>query len=170
MRGAGSASRPEALARLDYSKGKLTFLSDIELAASSWCRWPICSSPEFRRDRNVDKTGDIRLAGKKYEKGLAMHARTEVTFDLEGEYREFKAVAGHRRQRHPGQRGSGRCAHRGRRQGIADATRSRSKAGPNPINLNIKDVQKLRIIVDNTPDNLLGLGSLLDLADAKVSK
>ncbi len=44
-------------------------------------------TPEFRRDRNPDNTGNIRVAGKTYDKGLVMHARTEVTFDLDGEYR-----------------------------------------------------------------------------------
>ena len=44
------------------------------------------------------------------------------------------------------------------------------KGGAIPVNLNIKDVNKLRIIVDKPADSVLALGSCVDLADAKVSK
>jgi len=160
----------DALARLDYSKGKLTYLSDIDLARIKLVQVsPLGNKPEFRRDRNPDNTGDIRLAGKKYEKGLVMHSRTEVTFDLEGEYREFKAVAGIDDNVTQGSDAPVvlRIEGDGKELKTLNLTR---KDGAKDIQVNIKDVQKLRVIVDSAPDNLFGLGSILDLADAKVSK
>jgi hypothetical protein len=168
--GAKVAFEPEALARLDYSKGKLTFLSEMELARVKLVQVARQGrTPEFRRDRNPDNTGDIRVAGKKYDKGLVMHSRTEVTFDLEGEYREFKAVLGIDDNVTQGSEEPVivRIEGDGTELKTFEVTR---KSGAVAVNLNIKDVQKLRIIVDNTPENILGLGSIVDVADAKVSK
>ncbi len=168
--GAQVAFAPEALARLDYSKGKLTFLSEMELARVKLVQVARQGrTPEFRRDRNPDNTGDIRVAGKKYDRGLVMHSRTEVTFELEGEYREFKAVLGIDDNVTQGSEEPVlvRVEGDGNELKTFEVTR---KAGAVAVNLNIKDVNKLRIIVDNTPENILGLGSIVDLADAKVSK
>ena len=159
---------PDALAKLDYSKGKLTYLSDVDLARVKLVQVAYLTPPDFKRDRNIDNTGDLRVAGKAYPKGLAMHAKTEVTFDLEGEYQEFKAVAGIDDNVSQGD-GSPvvvRVEGDGKELLTVSVTR---KDGAKPISLNIKDVQKLRIIVDKSPDTL-GIGSHLDLADAKVSK
>ena len=168
--GAKVAFAPEALARLDYSKGKLTFLSEMELGRVKLEQVARQGrTPEFRRNRNPDNTGDIRVAGQKYDKGLVMHSRTVVTFDLEGEYREFKTVLGIDDNVTQGSEEPVivRIEGDGNELKTYEVTR---KAGAVTINLNIKDVQKLRIIVDNTPENILGLGSIVDLADAKVSK
>ncbi|HKI33652.1 MAG TPA: NPCBM/NEW2 domain-containing protein [Gemmataceae bacterium] len=160
----------DALARLDYSKGKLTFLSDVEVSRVKLVQVARQGrTPEFRRDRNPDNTGDIRVAGKRYEKGLVMHAKTEVTFDLEGEYREFKAVAGIDDNVTQGSEEPVLLRIEGDGKELLTLNVTR-KEGAKPINLNIKDVQKLRVVIDSTPENLLGLGSIVDLADAKVSK
>jgi hypothetical protein len=158
----------DALAKLDYSRGKLVYLSDlafnrVKVVQTGYLQ----EKPEFQRDRNVDGSG-LRLAGQKYDKGLAMHARTELTFDLDGEYREFKAVAGI--DENVGQGSDAPVVLRvegdGKELKTYDITR---KAGPQTISLNIKDVKRLRIIVDKAPEGL-GLGSHLDLANAQVSK
>ncbi len=158
---------PDALAKLDYSKGKLTYLSQMDLARVKLVQVPYLNSPEFKRDRNVDG-GELRLAGKKYETGLGMHARTEVTFDLEGEYREFKAVAGIDDNVSQGDGSPVMVRIEGDGKELLTLSLTR-KDGAKPIGLNIKDVQKLRVIVDKSPDSL-GIGSHMDLADARVSK
>jgi hypothetical protein len=168
--GAKVAFAPEALARLDYSKGKLTYLSEMALAQVKVVQVSQQGrTPEFRRNRNPDNTGDIRVAGQKYDKGLVMHSRTEATFDLGGDYREFKAVLGIDDNVTQGSEEPVlvRVEGDGNELKTFEVTR---KAGAISVNLNIKDVQKLRIIVDKSPENILGLGSIVDLADAKVSK
>jgi hypothetical protein len=158
----------DALAKLDYSTGKLTYLSDMDLARVKLVQVAYLAQPEFKRDRNIDNTGDLRVAGKAYPKGLAMHAKTEVTFDLEGEYREFKAVAGIDDNVSQGDGSPVVLRVEGDGKELLTLSLTR-KDGAKPISLNIKDVQKLRVIVDKSPDTL-GIGSHLDLADAKVSK
>jgi hypothetical protein len=160
----------DALARLDYSKGKLTYLSDMELSKIKLVQVAYLQSgvPEFKRDRNIDNTSEIRIAGTKHPKGLAMHARTELTIDLEGEYREFKAVAGLDDNVSQGDDAPVLLRVEGDGKELLALSVTR-KDGAKPISLNIKDVQKLRIVVDKSPDSL-GLGSYLDLGDAKVSK
>lgn len=167
--GAQVAFAPEALARLDYSRGKLTYLSEMALAQVKLVQVNQGSTLEFRRNRNPDNTGDIRVGGQKYDKGLAMHSRTEATFDLGGDYREFKAVLGIDDNYNQGSQDPVivRIEGDGNELKTFEVTR---KSGAIPINLNIKDVQKLRIIVDKSPDAILALGTAVDLADAKVSK
>lgn len=49
--------------------------------------WP------WRRDRSVTNM-PIRLAGREYASGLGVHAQTELTYPVEGEYELFYAVVG----------------------------------------------------------------------------
>ncbi len=80
------------VARLDYTKDKLAFLSDLEpvkvVEKSSFDR-----IDHYRRDKNLDDT-PLRLGGKNHPKGLALHAYTELVYDLDGKYKEFKALLG----------------------------------------------------------------------------
>ncbi len=159
---------PAEVAKLDYSKGKLTYLSDVELA-----RVKVTDNSEFtgvlhfRRDKNLDGEGPIRVAGKTYPKGLALHAHCELTFDLEGEFREFKFVAGV--DDRVGQASDGPTTLRVEADGkeLLSLQVTRKDGGVEKT-LNVIDVQKLKIVV--TSDDVLGLGRHLDLADAKVSK
>jgi hypothetical protein len=159
------------VARLDYSKGKLTYLSDIDPARVK----VVETSPlgevhrlhHFRRDRNLDGEALIQIAGKTYAKGLALHAYCEVTFDLDGEYREFLAIAGVDERVGQGSDGVTILRIEGDGKELLNLPLKR-KDGARPIILNIREVQKLRIIVAS--DDVLNLGRHLDLAEARVSK
>lgn len=155
------------LTRLDYSKGKLAFLSDLEpsrvVQTSTEDRVDV-----FRRDRNLDDSGPLRIKGVTYAKGLAIHAYAELEYDLNGEYREFKAVAGID-DAVGGIEGPTILRIEGDGKELLKLTLTRKdKIRAYPIALNIKDVNKLRIIVSS--GDLLDLGKHLDLADAQVSK
>jgi hypothetical protein len=108
----------------------------------------------------------ITLGRKTYTKGLAIHARTEITFDLDGEYREFKSIFGID-DNVPGRDDGTIVKVLGDGKELASMTVTR-KEKPFEKTLNVKDVQKLTIIVAS-PD-LLDLGRHVDLADARVSK
>jgi hypothetical protein len=158
------------LAKLDYSKGKLTYLSDLELA-----RVKVVDNSEYtklvhlRRDRNPYNEGQIRLAGTAYPKGLALHPRCEVTFDLNGDYREFRAVVGVDDCVRQGGDAPTALRVEGDGKELLNMTVSR-KDGPKPVSLNIREVQKLRIVVTSDDVFGLGYGHHVDLADARVSK
>jgi hypothetical protein len=155
------------LAKLDYSKGKLTYLSEIELARVKVEGSSPLGLTTFRRDNNLDGTAPIQLGGKTYAKGLSMHHHCEVTIDLEGEYREFKAVVGVDDRITQGSDSPTVLKIEGDGKELLSLNVTR-KDGAKPITLNIREVQKLRIVV--TSDDILGLGSHLALGDAKVSK
>ncbi len=165
----------ENIARMDYTQGRLEYLSDLTPTkletGSNHNDDERHASWHVYKDSNVDK-GPLVLAGKTYPKGLALKPYVELVYELRGEYREFEAVVG-----------------------IDDrvtAFETRGKEGPvtlivetdgreltrltvssddkerfKELKLNIKDAQRLRIIVKSMGD--LDLGHL-DLADAKIRK
>lgn len=82
---------------LDYSLGKVTYLSDLEPRAMKYTpefgfpgAYPVY---EFRRDKNFEG-GPITLGNKPYAKGLAIHSQTMLKYRLGGDYRRFQAVMG----------------------------------------------------------------------------
>src|SRR5262249_24119870 len=82
------------IARLDYSKGKLTFLSDMEPSEIvETCTEGQDSVQHYHRDNNLDG-GPVRVGPTSFGKGLSLHAHTELEYDLKGEYREFKGYLG----------------------------------------------------------------------------
>lgn len=162
------------LARLDFSKGKLTYLSNLDpvkVVESS----TVDRVDHYRRDRNLDND-PIRLGRETFAKGLAVHATTELTYDIGGQYKEFRCILGV-------DSGVGGDTHArvviegdGNKLFGAVVTRSKisvdgetqEKSNPLPVSLNVQNIKQLRIIV--TPVGFLDLGDHVTLADAKVSK
>lgn len=153
----------QMLARLDFSKGKLTYLSDLDpvkvIERSSTER-----VDHYRRDKNLDE-GPIRLAGTPYSKGLALHAYTELVYDIEGQYKEFKALLGvddvvggdsHVRITIEGD---------GKELFVGEIKR---KDKPVPLTLDVKNIKQLRIVAKSL--GFLDLGNHATLAEAKVTK
>jgi hypothetical protein len=166
---------PKALlVRLDYSKGKLTYLSDVDpdkVVYSSTEETPV----PYRRDKNLDNrplslanAGDVQLPWGKgpCPKGLALHAYTSLEYDLGGDYREFSAWLGVD-EGVGGSDGATRVVIQGDGKELYNEPVS-PRDKPVHVTCNIKDVRRLRIIVSSA--DLLDLGRHVDLADAKVSK
>ena len=71
---------------------RVAYLSDV--TPDSYEHTPYVSgSWKLARDRNV-LGGPLRLRGLEFAKGLGMHSRSAVTYDLDGKYRHFHAFAG----------------------------------------------------------------------------
>ena len=157
---------PARLVRLDFSGGKLTWLSDLDPVEATYdlAEGRLC---EYFRDRNIEQK-PIRLDDVSYPRGLALLAPTELTFDLKGDYREFRAVAGIDDQV-KGIAGPTVLRIEGDGKELKTLTFDRKdKPKAQEVKLNVKDVQKLRISV--RAGDFIGYGKHLDLADAKVSK
>jgi hypothetical protein len=162
----------ELLTRLDYTLDKIAFLSRLEPSkVVQTSNFDFVDT--YRRDKNLDN-GPLRIYGESYSIGLALHAHTELEYDLRGDYREFHAVAGID-QAVGGVGGPVVLVIEGVIDGAAKElykktfTRADSKDKKDgTITLNIKDVQKLRLIV-RTGD-LFDVGKHLDLVNAKVQK
>src|SRR5262249_12591898 len=48
----------------------------------------------WKRDREVTGAGPLRVAGRTYRKGLGVHTRSSLGFDLAGGWRKLKVVVG----------------------------------------------------------------------------
>jgi hypothetical protein len=81
------------LAKLDFSQGNVTFLSDVDPQVSA--PEPVPGEPYFTylRDR-TDENGPLKLDGSIYGKGLWLYPDAVLSYKLGGDYREFKATAG----------------------------------------------------------------------------
>ena len=157
--------------RLDFSQGKLSYLSDLEpvrvVETSN-----VDAVEHYRRDRNLENaplqlatTSDGRTEAQTYSKGLALHASTELVYDIGGRYKEFKAVVGV----DPGVGGDSnvKLAIEGDGRSLLAADVRRGE-NPRQVICDVRDVRQLRITV--RPAGLLDLGNHLNLADARVTK
>lgn len=158
----------DKVVKMDFSKGKLTYLADINpLSVKESSTEDVVQ--HYHRNENLDGK-DIRMAGTVYKSGLALHSTTELEYDLDGEYREFKAVVGIDDDV-SGDDAPTILKIEGDGNMLLTLTISRKdKQRSQPVALNIKDVKKLKITVTHRDEDLLDLGKHLTLADARVSK
>lgn len=156
------------LAKLDFSKGRQTYLSDMTPSRKVL---ESASGPRFAQlllDKNLNNTGTMRLKGEAFSKGLAMFTYTELEYDLGRDYNEFRAVGGIDDEV-GGADGSVHLLIEGDGRELLSLTFSRQdKVRAQPITLNIRDVSKLRIVVSD-PDGK-DIGKHLNLANAQVTK
>jgi hypothetical protein len=156
----------DQLARLDYSRDKLAYLSNLDPAK--------VVEPEegggfFRYRRNANQNDKPLMVGTKvYPLGLSLHSHTELEYDLKGDFREFKAEVGI----DPtvgGNDGPVVLKISGDGKELLSLTMTRrDKEKSKTVTLNIKDVKILKIVV--TSGDLIDFGRHLNLGDAKVSK
>jgi hypothetical protein len=162
----------ELVTRLDYTLDKVVFLSRLKpVKAVQTSNFDFIDT--YREDRNLDN-GPLRIYDETYAIGLALHAHTELEYDLKGDYREFHALAGID-QAVGGVGGPVVLVIEGVIDGETKElykktfTRKDSRdKKEGVINLNIKDVQRLRLVV-RTGDRFDN-GKHLDLVNAKVQK
>jgi hypothetical protein len=163
----------QLLARLDFSKGKLTYLSD---AGKADCDVKMLEKKEsstldgtdhVKLDKNLDG-GPLRIAGQTYTKGLAVPATTELVYDIGGEYKEFKAILGFDDQVTGDSHVKIVIEGDNRELFKTEMRRGEKEKKSLPIVVDVKNVKQLRIWVKSA--DLLDLGYHINFADAKVSK
>jgi hypothetical protein len=162
----------EQIARLDYTKGRYDFLSQltpIKLEQGSNLDDPEAKGPDqwhVHKDTNLNK-GPLTLGGVTYQYGLALKPFVELTYDLKGEYRELSVVIGID-DNVSAAGGTTVIFERDGKELATETISSEDKKRFKVLTLNIKDVQKLKITVKSDSD--FDTSRHLDLADAKVSK
>ena len=151
-----------SIKQFDFGAGAQKYLSDLEpvkLEESS-----IDGSIEhYRRDRNLDN-GPLAFGQKQFTRGLAIHSRTVLMYDIGRKYTTFETIAA-----------TDDCV-------SGDSTvilsiladnqpvfKQKIHKGdkPLPVKLNVNGVGKLQIVVES---EFLDLGNQIDLADAKLMK
>lgn len=154
-----------SIAKFDFSAGAMRYLSamtpiKVELTSADGLE------PEvYRRDRNLDNQ-EIKIDGKPYARGLALHSKTVLTYDLGGQYKIFQALAGIddcvEGENVVTLTIEGDLNAKPLFKEVFEKGRTKTKM----LNLNVLNVKQLRITVES---NFL-VGGQLDLADAKVLK
>ncbi len=154
----------KTLSKLDFNQGKLVFLSDLnptDVVEESGIGLKI--GMKYRKDTNLE--GEPILLGKAdFVKGLTLHAHTELEFNLGGNYKDFKAVLGV----------DARAKTESKAKVIieCDGVKAFDKlVDPQKqleVNVNVRNVQKMRIIV--TSDDVLQLHDQATLGDARITQ
>lgn len=162
------------ITRLDFSQGKLVFLSDLDWDPQLYERQsyfggsrPIEAGLDLfppQRDRGLDG-GPLELDRRAYAKGLALHSRTRLVYRLPGEYRRFLATAGI--DDRAGKEGNVRLVIEGDGRELYAAT-IRGGEAPVAIDLDITGVKRLGLLADFGLD--LDISDHLDLVEARVVK
>jgi hypothetical protein len=157
--------------RLDYSLGKLTYLSDLEPAKLVETS-NVGRIEHYRRDKNLDDkplslvtSSGPRPQSRNYVKGLAVHATTELVYDIGGQYKEFKGLVGV--DPTVGGASSVKVRVEGDGRELFQTEVARGQAA-RPIDCDVTNVHRLRILVE--PVALLDLSNHVNFAEARVSK
>jgi hypothetical protein len=168
----------------DFSAGKLMYLSDIEPATSNWTPFvgltpSVTLAAEYgkpRRDKSAFggplslqmKEGDsaaAQAAVRSFSKGLAVRSRTELVYRLPAGFQRFIATAGI--DPATSAVGNVRLAIFGDDRMLVETEVSGDQP-PQPIQLDIANVKRLKIVVDYAHN--IDTGDWLNLCDARIAK
>jgi len=157
---------PQSVRRLDFSAGKVQYLSAMEPRD---VRYTPVFDEDFRYQR--DHTWErkpLRVGGKTYTRGLWIHSKTSLRYRLAGAFRRFQAVMGI----DDDVRGRGGDVHVVIRGDGKTLFGSDVKDGDKPrtLDLDVRGVRDLEILVDFAGPQDAGTADHLDLADARVTK
>ncbi len=152
------------VSKLDFNLGRLNYLSDLapsKIVDSPW----LGGLSGLRKDAGLEG-GPIMLADRQYPKGLSMYANGEVEFSLAGKYKELRAIAG--ADPRLAEEGFGATTVSIYCDGKLEWSKEISVKTPIPVQINVKDVQTLRIVVRGK--DATGFTAHATLADARVSQ
>lgn len=140
-----------SLSKLDYSQGNVAYLSDLD---------PRVDAPEspmdekglrlnvaapYLRDRSL--AGDtLKLGTETFAKGLLIAPDTVLTYTLNGDYREFKAVAGIPDYTPDANLEAKLTIEADGRSVFSETIKRKDK--PKGISLDVKGVKSLRIVIE----------------------
>lgn len=162
--------------KIDFSAGRIVFLSDLTPTAVDWSSYLDVSRTlpslarlyQPRSDRSFGG-GKLRLKGERevqeYPKGLAIHSRTSLIYQLPPGMRKFQAIAGIDESVRTG--GHVRLVIHGDNQQLVDEIVAVDQK-PIPIDVEITDFRRLKILVDFGEQ--LDIGDSLHLCNARVTK
>lgn len=166
--GADVTVSPSLVKSLDFSQGKIQYLSAMEPREYEHTEFF-----GFSFDYSKDKTGlnkkPLRLGGRDYNRGLWIHSKTFLKYRLGGEYRRFQAIVGIDEGLANKALGDVKLTISGDGKVLFEKV-ILGKNPPEKLDLEVPGVRDLEILVDWVDENDLGYCDHLDLADAKVVK
>ena len=148
---------------LEVRSPRMVFLSDLDPVKVEQQPLVTFAAP-WRRDRSV-VGGPLRLADRLYEKGLGVHSRCRLTYDLGGRYDVFAATIGV----DASTGGRGDCVFEVHADGKElFSKRMTGKDEPHDVRLPVKGANRLTLAVEWGED--LDLADRADWCDARVLK
>jgi hypothetical protein len=162
----------DQIAQIDLSRGKIIYLSDLQPESVKYTPYfavekEVPARLEFfrpRQDRNLEMK-PLRLGGRQFPKGLALHSRTEIVYSLPGRFSRLEAVAGIDDGVRP--RGNVRLVLRGDDKILLETT-LKGNDPPKPIEVDLAGVRRLVVLADFGED--MDVAGHLDLGDARIIK
>lgn len=154
----------KGLSKLDFSQGNIAYLSDLEAQVSApepEPNWPYFT---YNRDQTEEKA-PLKLDGQTYAKGLWIFPDTTLTYKLNGDYREFKAVIGVDESIKIASSAVKLTVEADGKIVFAEPVTRKDKA--RPVTLDVKGVKLLKISVEQ---NERYFGNQVDLAEARLQK
>jgi hypothetical protein len=161
------------VSKFDFAAGSVKYLSDLDpmgLEESG-------TDPEhYQKDKNLDKR-PIQLfvdpaAGKTetFPKGLTLKAKTMITYELKGQYKVFRAMAGVDADKENEATSQVKITIDDAGAGV-NLFKGVVKKGDKPLdlNLNVTNVDRLKIIVESD-GTVTDLGNQVSLGNARVLK
>jgi hypothetical protein len=152
------------LLRLDFTNDKIVYLSDMKPASMSYKSLTGRNDPP-RMDTNLDGKGPLQIKGEVFSKGLAIHANTELNYNLDGKYKKFEAVIG--MDDVVGGDGQPRVRIEADGKELFGQVVSRKDERRN-LDLDVRGVRQLRVTVSSAKP--FSFEAHVDLANAKLSK
>jgi len=158
--------------RLDFSTGKIAYLSDLEPETVTFVPYlgfrkdPVSVRDYFkyRRDQSYEQN-PLRLDGKVYRKGLSVQSRTVLTYKLPGKFRQFRCVLGI--DDSTKETGNAQVEIKADGRGLWQGE-VRGSEPARELELDLAGAKRLEILVDYGAD--LDIGDRVDLCDARVTK
>jgi len=160
------------VSKFDFAAGAVKYLSDLEPIALEESG----TNPEhYQKDKNLDKQ-PIRLvtepgtakAPEMFPKGLTLKAKTVITYELKGQYKTFRAIAGvdvDPQNEAPSQ------VRLTIDDGMQVLYKGVIKKGEKPVDLNlsVQNVDKLKITAESDASSS-DFGNQVSLGNARVVK
>ena len=154
-----------AVAKFDFSQGNVKYLADLEPVLDA--PPPVEGEPNLTYLNNKTPSGPgLRVGGKGYAKGVWVGSEVAVTYKLDGEYREFKAMFGID-DSVPVAAAAVKVVVEADGRPLLTQTLRRKDGKAVEVNLNVKDAKVLKISVDR---DSLYTGGALSMADARFQK
>ena len=135
-----------------FRGGRMTYLSDLEPSRVEETPFFGRRSP-WRKDVNLAGAA-LKMDGRTYEHGLAVHSRSALSYDLDGRYATFEALVGFDESA----KGKGRvdCRVFADNQELYTNPDLRADAPPVKLALSVAKAKRLRLVVDFGPDQDTG--------------